>query len=212
MSEFGCCQKFVCGIDCPKVGPVATFRSLLPFLVCFYVISTSHRQTRCLKHVGFLQPAFTAGAGGRGGGSILTKVQLPLCSIFLNTIHACPAVLWLPFCVQSIDKTGLNVSWGVPFVVAAVAMVAAGVVIGCKTIKGEQMLISYLHTAAAYGLEWVGGWVGRGTCQSSTRLWVSAAASAASWACMLVLGMNCSRSGRCCGHGGCRTWHWRTVS
>jgi hypothetical protein len=39
--------------------------------------------------------------------------------------------------VQSIDKTGLNVSWGVPFVLAAVAMVAAGVVIGCKTIKGE---------------------------------------------------------------------------
>jgi hypothetical protein len=37
---------------------------------------------------------------------------------------------------QSIDRGGLSVSWGVPFVVAALAMVGAGVVIGFKTIKG----------------------------------------------------------------------------
>jgi len=35
-----------------------------------------------------------------------------------------------------VDKTGLGVSWGIPFVVAAVAMVAAGIAIGFKTIKG----------------------------------------------------------------------------
>jgi hypothetical protein len=42
--------------------------------------------------------------------------------------------------LQSVDRSGLSVSWGVPFVVAAVAMVGAGVVIGFKTIKGMSAI------------------------------------------------------------------------
>lgn len=40
--------------------------------------------------------------------------------------------------LQLVDKTGLNVSWGVPFVLAAVAMILAGVIIGVKTVKGRS--------------------------------------------------------------------------
>jgi hypothetical protein len=40
--------------------------------------------------------------------------------------------------VQSVDRAGLGVSWGVPFIVAAVAMIVAGIVIGFYTIKGER--------------------------------------------------------------------------
>ena len=38
---------------------------------------------------------------------------------------------------QVVDKSGLSVSWGVPFVLAAAAMIIAGVVIGFRTVKGE---------------------------------------------------------------------------
>jgi hypothetical protein len=40
--------------------------------------------------------------------------------------------------LQVVDKTGLNVSWGIPFVLAAVAMILAGVIIGFKTVKGKS--------------------------------------------------------------------------
>lgn len=44
---------------------------------------------------------------------------------------------FLPPVLQTVDRTGLGVSWGVPFIVAAVAMIVAGIVIGFMTIKGE---------------------------------------------------------------------------
>ncbi|KAF6257333.1 Sodium:solute symporter family-domain-containing protein [Scenedesmus sp. NREL 46B-D3] len=40
-------------------------------------------------------------------------------------------------CPETVDRSGLSVSWGVPFILAAVAMIVAGVIIGFKTIKGD---------------------------------------------------------------------------
>uniref|UniRef100_A0A383W3V0 Uncharacterized protein n=2 Tax=Scenedesmaceae TaxID=3086 RepID=A0A383W3V0_TETOB len=53
--------------------------------------------------------------------------QYGCCQKFVCSI-ACPA---------TIDRTGLGVSWGVPFIVAALAMIVAGIVIGFMTIKGS---------------------------------------------------------------------------
>jgi hypothetical protein len=57
---------------------------------------------------------------------------------------ACNTEERVPAALQSIDRAGLGVSWGVPFIVAAVAMILAGVVIGFYTIKGERPAIA-LH-------------------------------------------------------------------
>ena len=51
-----------------------------------------------------------------------------------QTLHAVSGL-------QEVNKSGLNVSWGVPFVLAAVAMVLAGVIIGFRTVKGEWRLL-----------------------------------------------------------------------
>jgi hypothetical protein len=57
-----------------------------------------------------------------------------------------------PAALQTVDRAGLGVSWGVPFIVAAVAMILAGVVIGFYTIKGEPGQIARACTRAL--LEW----------------------------------------------------------
>jgi hypothetical protein len=68
--------------------------------------------------------------------------------------------------LQTVDRAGLGVSWGVPFIVAAVAMIVAGIIIGFVTIKGEQ-----IYTLA---LGFVGGFCHLSGIRLCVLLWIHA--------------------------------------